>query len=506
MKTIHGGIYSYFNTQVLTISSTGDIDNYKYRLNANTSQCNVTTNEAIIGLETRPDPSGLVISIENHCLGDAANVSVSAPHLSDGDYEFKYYMKGSNKFEPGSAFLTITSQAGQWIISEDSFAVAGLNGLQIESVQFKDGGTCASDILLAPEFFATNSIPNPAGLTLVTASICHGNNSISLISSSLFPNVYDFTINLSGANTIANHVIPVSIAPGGNGILFIESSLIPISGVTQIEIISINTSFGSECTTSSISINSSINSIPLPDQTTPTLSNPISCLGEEVIIEMSNSSLDVSYQLRNNTDNTFEGSPLLGTGSTIEFTVFSLTSSTYNVLATSTLSNNCGSAQLSNMATVEIIPSPSDALSVLVNELTICVGSEVVVTIENTELNVNYQLQANKENVPGELLSGNGGNLSYNPQSPQESVIYRILATPTLTDSEGSQCETVLLTDDELVLVEGPITVQTQPTNQSTCGNSGTSLNSCSRTILELVDLQSIVGNSTIASQMNLII
>jgi len=86
------------------------------------------------------------------------------------------------------------------------------------------------------------------------------------------------------------------------------------------------------------------------------------CSSGSTNILVASSETGVSYQLRNNSDNSLVGSAVSGTGSTISLPTGSLTSSTtFNVLASK---SGCSSAQLSTTVTISISVASSSTFNV----------------------------------------------------------------------------------------------------------------------------------------------
>ncbi|WP_185154426.1 hypothetical protein [Fulvivirga sp. M361] len=85
--------------------------------------------------------------------------------------------------------------------------------------------------------------------------------------------------------------------------------------------------------------------------------------GGPTTIEVANSEVDVSYQLRNDADDSTIGSAVVGTGGTILLPTGSLTSTTtFNVPGTDTDPITCSVEQLQT-ATVSVAPLPVELVS-----------------------------------------------------------------------------------------------------------------------------------------------
>lgn len=95
---------------------------------------------------------------------------------------------------------------------------------------------------------------------------------------------------------------------------------------------------------------------PLPNNLTPTIASTL-CSGLSSNVQIASSQSGVSYQLRNNADNSLIGSAVAGTGATISLPTGVLTATTtFNVLATNT-TTGC-SRMLSTTPTVSILTTP----------------------------------------------------------------------------------------------------------------------------------------------------
>ena len=162
---------------------------------------------------------------------------------------------------------------------------------------------------------------------------------------------------------------------------------------------------------------------PLPDATLTLIDDAI-CVGDTGEVTLSNSVLGVSYQLRNNSDDSLVGTALVGTGGNISFSVSPSITTTYNVLATNATS--C-SAELTDTSVVTVNSLPDTTL--LLSDDLICNGSTGSVILSNSVLGVSYQLRNNSDDsLVGTALVGTGGNISFNV-SPLTTTTYNILAT-----------------------------------------------------------------------------
>ena len=154
-------------------------------------------------------------------------------------------------------------------------------------------------------------------------------------------------------------------------------------------------------------------------------SDDVICAGEIATITVFNTELNVVYQLRNDSDDSDVGSPIVGTGAAINFNVSPSTTTTYNVLATN--ANTGCFIELLDKPTVTVNPLPNHALAV--SDDAICPGESATITVSNSQANIVYQLRldANDGNVGGPVV-GTGGAINFSV-SPSSTTAYNILAT-----------------------------------------------------------------------------
>ncbi|MFN5182429.1 MAG: beta strand repeat-containing protein, partial [Bacteroidota bacterium] len=105
--------------------------------------------------------------------------------------------------------------------------------------------------------------------------------------------------------------------------------------------------------------------VPVNFYTAPTLSlavgavNSTICSGTSGTVTVANSQTGFTYQLRDNSNNSNIGTPVTGTGSTINLPTGNLTSTTtFNVLATAVSPSTC-SGQLTNTVTINVTAAPA---------------------------------------------------------------------------------------------------------------------------------------------------
>jgi gliding motility-associated-like protein len=172
------------------------------------------------------------------------------------------------------------------------------------------------------------------------------------------------------------------------------------------------------------------------------------CEGSATQINISNSDPSVNYQLRNDLDDSNINAPVAGNGGTLSLSTNNLSiSTTFNILA----SNGSCSAELLNLATVNVDTNPNVGLTVGVTIDPLCTGGTSGITIDNSETGVSYQLRNDTDdsNV-GSAVVGTGGTITLSTGALATTTIFNVLAT-------NGVCPSVELTTTATVNVSGTI-------------------------------------------------
>ena len=282
----------------------------------------------------------------------------------------------------------------------------------------------------------------------------------------------------------------------GNGGTITYSGITPptSSEIYTVDVTPIAVSDAGICNTLTLTDTGIITVAPIPtfDVSLP-VDDPVACEGNSATITVQNSETGISYQLRLNSNDANVGSPVAGTGGDITFTVSPTVSTDYNVLATATAVAGCQSRELIDLASVTVIPEPTTTLNITQDITTTCSGETVTITVENTENNVTYQLRDDNDNsnIAGQAFTGNGANQSFTV-NPTATISYNVLAQSTLLDSDGANCNALEMGTIITVTVEGPITIDTDVTNQTICSDA---------TIVQFVPEISNPGSGTLMYQ-----
>ena len=151
------------------------------------------------------------------------------------------------------------------------------------------------------------------------------------------------------------------------------------------------------------------------------------CSGTATNIQIANSEVGVTYQLRNNSNNAVIGSNVNGTGATINLPTGNLAvNTTFNILA----SNGVCSTLMSTLPSVTVSTQPNVALGVSAQSSAVCAGTGTNIQVSNSELGVSYQLRNNSGNaLVGSSVNGNGATINLPTGNLITSTTFNVFAT-----------------------------------------------------------------------------
>ncbi len=174
--------------------------------------------------------------------------------------------------------------------------------------------------------------------TILGTTVCSGNELV--LNANAVGGASPFTYQWTGPNGFASNIMNPTVT---------ASASASNAGTYTL---TVTDGFG--CTTSG-NVNVTISALPL--NRTPVASVPNVCVDGNSTINLPLSQTGVSYQLRNDVDNSPVGDPVAGTGGTISFPVDNLSATTtYNVWATGNLTQ-C-SVEMATTATVTVSTTP----------------------------------------------------------------------------------------------------------------------------------------------------
>jgi hypothetical protein len=190
-----------------------------------------------------------------------------------------------------------------------------------------------------------------------------------------------------------------------------------------------------------------------------TVNPTVMCEGQSATVSVALTEPDVTYQLRNSTGNINVGSPVAGTGGTINLPTGILgATTTFNVYAT----RNVGacSVQLLQTRTVTVNPLPIAGLAVSATQAQLDVGQSTTINVTNSQAGVLYQLRKNSDNSSvGSPVVGTGGTIGLPTGTFTQTgiYVYNVLATNAATGCSRQLTQTVTITVGTLGNLSGKV-------------------------------------------------
>ena len=218
------------------------------------------------------------------------------------------------------------------------------------------------------------TVVDPSNVTLIIeaeeTNICAGEATNIIVRGS--ENGYTYQLR----NDADDSTIGTPVSGDGNDIL------LPTGNLSTTTIFNVLVSNGGLCPDTQLDNTASVTVTNAVDLTLPvSAQNNSICSGEATNILVDNSEVGVSYQLRNDADDSNVGPALNGTGGQLFFPTGALTTTTtYNIVASNGV---CTDAELSASIIVSVNPTPTAA--VLSGNATICAGTSTDLTIIITD-------------------------------------------------------------------------------------------------------------------------
>jgi hypothetical protein len=361
------------------------------------------TDVSVVTVNALPN-NALTILGSTICLGDAGAIVLQASELG-----VSYQLRKDSDDSPIGVPLVGTG-------GDLTFNVAPVTTTTY-NILATNGNSCSEEMATLP-IVTVNPLPD-ASLTVSDDEICTGETASIILYNSV-PGI-DYQLRLNSDNSL----VGASQTGDGSDLLFNAS---PLTTTTYNIIATDGNACSSELTDLAV-----VQVNPLPSNTL-NITSPDMCIGESAIITLESSVPGVTYQLRLDSDNSNVGAAVPGNGSDINFSVSPLSTTVYNVLATS--ADGC-TVELVNKSTVTVFPAPADNL--LVDDDEICLGETASIVLYNSEVGVNYQLRLDSDNSNiGAAIAGTGGDITFNV-NPTSTSIYNVYAYNT------NACATELL-------------------------------------------------------------
>ncbi len=281
----------------------------------------------------------------------------------------------------------------------------------------------------SPSAISITITPSPTATITGTTSICTGSSTNLTVT---FTGTSPWSFQFSDGTT-TSPVIP-SIFSTFN---------IPVNPTTTTTYTIVSVSDASVCAGTVLGGSAvvTVNQNPLTNLAVGVTLDPL-CSGGISDVTVAGSEVGVSYQLRNDADNSPVGTPVVGTGGTITLsTGVLLATTTFNVLATS---SGCTPAELASLATVNVSGAINAGLTVTAASSSLCSGNSTNIQIAASENGVLYQLRNDADNSNiGAAVAGNGGLINLPTGNLTATTTFNVLATNGACSIELTDIETV---------------------------------------------------------------
>jgi len=307
-------------------------------------------NQATVNVDVNPNPALVVTGpAATLCIGGGTSINVANSELG-----VNYQLRN----DAGNSLIgsAVAGTGATIILSTGSLAIPTTFNV------LATGGVCAPvELTTTVAINVAGSIDLTLAVTAQSTTFCAGNATVIQIANS------EVGVNYQLRNDLNDSNVSISVA-GTGGTIDIGTGSINIT--TTFNVLASNVTCTAELNTL---VAISVNPAPSPGLTVSALSSTI-CFGNSAAIQVSNSEVGISYQLRDNVTNNLIGSAAVGTGSTISLSTGSLVSnSTFNVFA----SIGPCSVQLTSAVSVSVLangdPScipPNNCATVIITPVT----------------------------------------------------------------------------------------------------------------------------------------
>ncbi len=388
-------------------------------------------------------PTAIISGDVSICNGQSTNLTFTFTGTGPWNYE---YSDGVTTFAAASA----TSPA--------TIAVSPTTATTYTLVSVSDVN-CTGTVSATSVIISVDDAPSAAlAVTATISPVCAGGTSDIEVAAS------ETGVSYQLRNNADNSLIGSAVAGTGSTIALPSGAL---AATTTFNVLAIRGVCVPVQLTSTVTVTVA-GAINAGLTVTATVS-PI-CEGTSSSIQVAGSENGVTYQLRNDADDSAIGAPVAGTGGTITISTGVLTTATtFNVLA----SNGTCSIELTNQVTVDVDVDPNPALTVTGPVATLCTGGNASILVNNSEAGVSYQLRndADDSNI-GVPVAGTGGTIALPTGALASTTAFNVLAT-------GGVCPAVELTTTVTVNVAGAVTLTLAVTADQTvfCAGGGTNIN-----------------------------
>jgi gliding motility-associated-like protein len=350
-------------------------------------------------ITVNPSPTGVISGTTSICPGQSTNLTFTLPAgtfdvvYTDGTSNFT--LSGISTGATASVTPAVTTTYTIFSITDNTSSCV------VTAPSASITGSAVVTIFTTP----TASISGPA-------AVCSGTlSSLSVTFTGATPWTFSFTDGTTTFNNIVANFSPYTIP------------ITPLSNTTYTLLSVKDANCTGTLSTSTVTVN--VDTQPTLTLAVTAAVSPL-CTGGSTTIDVANSEVGVTYQLRD-ASNANIGVAVAGTGGMINLPTGVLNATTtFNVLATRGV---CTPTQLTNTATVTVGGSINSGLTVSPLALSVCTGSNTLIQVQASENGVTYQLRNNSNNaLIGGTVPGTGATINLPTGNLAANTTFNILA------------------------------------------------------------------------------
>lgn len=473
-----GSVYSWYSDAGLSTLLTTGTNPTNAQLGFSSTSANTTTvfvtetntgctsAATAVTLTVNALPTAELTGTTSICVGQSTDLTID--FTGTGPWTFQY-SDGTTTFPGNSATNSVTISVNP--VSTTTYTLISVNDTN-----------CTGTIIGTPVTITVDTPPsNSLAVFVTTSPVCSGGSSAIEVAASELGVSYQLR-NDADDSTIGTPVI-------GTG----ATISLPTGSLTATTTFNVLATRGA-CAPVELTSTATVTVLGVIDTGLAiTAQDAAVCSGSGTNIRVAASESGVTYQLRNDADDSLIGTPVAGTGAPIDLPTGNLTSLTvFNVLA----SNGTCSIEMTTLVTVTVDVNPNPALTVTGPSTTLCSGGTTVIDIGNSEVGVSYQLRNDADDsVVGAPLTGTGSTLSLPTGALTASTTFNVLAS-------SGVCAPVELTTIVTVTVGGSINLALTVTaqNPTLCSGSGTNIQIANSEVGVNYQLRNDADNSLIGT------
>ncbi len=391
----NGGIYSNVNTPTLNLTGVNTAMNgFQYRC-VITAACgnNLTSNVATLTVNTVPVSAGNITGDDAVCANSTATYTVAT---INGATSYSWLLPAGANITNGSGTNTVTVAFGS-NAQPGNITVAGVN-------------TCGSGPASLPFSISINSLPDQLGAISGATTVCSGTTENYTVPLDATADSYTWTLPTGATITNGFGTNSISVLFGNNA----QSGSISVAGIN-------NCGTGSFSTPFAVTVNT------VPAQPSAITGNTLICANETSIYEVQLDANAIDYTWAMPSGFTYDNS----TTNTANITIGN-TSGTISVTA----NNNCGNSQPQTL-TIDIIPAPQAANTILVAD-TVCAGSQVIIEVlPAPATGITYQWNSDWGNAT--IISNNSASFV----AGSNDAVIEVVAVNTCGETSAAVTKTV---------------------------------------------------------------